>query len=267
MNVLSLFDGISCGQVALQRANIAINSYFASEIDSHAISVTQKHFPNTIQLGDVRGVVSNKLPEIDLLLAGSPCQGFSSAGKRLNFEDDRSNLFFEFVRIFNETKPKYFILENVRMNKECERIISEHLGVNPIKINSSLVSAQNRHRLYWTNIPNVTLPNDLNISFSDILEPYHNQLTEKQIYYANNAKYEQDKVIKIKPKCITLTTSIKSRTFKDFNGNYFKLTPLECERLQTLPENYTSILSDTQRYKCLGNCWTVDVVAHILTHI
>ena len=267
MNVLSLFDGISCGQVALRQLNFHITNYFASEIDKHAISVTQHHFPNTIQLGDVKQVRGTSLSKIDLLLAGSPCQGFSFAGKQLNFNDERSALFFEFVRILKEVTPTYFLLENVKMKKEYENIITDYLQVKPIEINSNLVSAQNRKRLYWTNIPNITHPKDENIQFKDILESSHISLSEKQIHYANTAKYERDRVIDIKSKCNTVTTTIKCRTFRDSTGTYFKLTPLECERLQTLPENYTAILSDTQRYKCLGNCWTINVIKHILSHI
>jgi DNA-cytosine methyltransferase len=152
MNVLSLFDGMSCGQIALKKLGIQVDNYFASEIDKHAIAVTMHNFPNTIQLGDVTKVFAKDLPKIDLLIGGSPCQGFSFAGKQLNFDDPRSKLFFEFVRLLEETKPKYFLLENVLMKKEYEQIITDHLGVEPIFINSALVSAQNRKRLYWTNI-------------------------------------------------------------------------------------------------------------------
>ena len=141
MKVLSLFDGISCGQVALERAGIKVDNYFASEIDKYAIKVTQKNYPNTIQLGDVCNIKGNELPKIDLLIGGSPCQGFSFAGKQLNFNDPRSELFFEFVRILKEVKPKYFLLENVKMKKEYQNVISKHLGVEPIEINSALVSA------------------------------------------------------------------------------------------------------------------------------
>lgn len=155
INVLSLFDGISCGQVALERAGIKVNNYFASEIDKHAIKVTQSNYPNTIQIGDVTKVKGADLPKIDLLIGGSPCQGFSFAGKQLNFNDIRSKLFFEFVRLLEETKPKYFLLENVKMKKEYQNIITEYLEVEPITINSNLLSAQNRTRYYWTNIPNI----------------------------------------------------------------------------------------------------------------
>ena len=169
MNVLSLFDGMSCGQIALNRAGIKYDNYFASEIDKHAIKVTQTNYPDTIQLGDVTKVKGSDLPKIDLLIGGSPCQGFSFSGKQLNFDDPRSKLFFEFVRLVKEVKPKYWLLENVVMKKEFEQIISEHLGVQPIKINSSLVSAQNRQRLYWANFE-ITQPTDKRINLIDILE-------------------------------------------------------------------------------------------------
>ena len=168
MNVLSLFDGMSCGQIALNKLGIKYDNYFASEIDKYAIQVTQNNYPNTKQIGSVTEVRGDDLPKIDLLIGGSPCQGFSFAGKQLNFEDERSKLFFEFVRLLKETKPKYFLLENVKMKKEYYDIITDILGVSPIEINSSLVSAQSRKRMYWTNIPNITHPNDKNIMLSDI---------------------------------------------------------------------------------------------------
>ena len=157
MNVLSLFDGMSCGQLALKRANISVDNYYASEIDKYAIEIARKNFQNTVHLGDVQDILKfwkhNKFPKIDLLMGGSPCQGFSFAGKQLNFSDPRSKLFFEFVRIMKEVKPKYFLLENVAMKKESQDVITSYMGVEPIMINSSLFSAQNRKRLYWTNIP------------------------------------------------------------------------------------------------------------------
>ena len=170
MNVLSLFDGLSCGQIALNRADIKYDNYYASEIDKHAIKVTQHNYPNTIQLGSVTEIKGSDLPQIDLIIGGSPCQGFSFAGKQLNFDDPRSKLFFEFVRLKNELNPKYFLLENVVMKQEFQDVITEYLGVKPIKINSKLVSAQTRERLYWTNIPNVKEPEDCGITLSDILE-------------------------------------------------------------------------------------------------
>ena len=170
MNILSLFDGISCGQVALERIGAKIDNYYAYEIDKYAIQVTQKNYPHTIQCGDVtKADFTQYKGKIDILMGGSPCQGFSFAGKQLNFEDARSKLFFEFVRALKECEPKYFLLENVKMKKEYQDIISSYLGVEPIEINSALVSAQNRKRLYWTNIPNVTLPEDKGILLKDIV--------------------------------------------------------------------------------------------------
>ena len=169
LRVLSLFDGISCGQLALQRAGLPVEIYFASEIDKHAIKITQKNYPETIQMGDVKNIYFESLGQIDLLIGGSPCQGFSFAGKQLNFNDPRSKLFFEYVRALEEIQPKYFLLENVKMKQEFQNIITSHLGVEPIEINSSLISAQNRKRLYWTNIPNVSLPENRNIILKDIV--------------------------------------------------------------------------------------------------
>lgn len=173
MKVLSLFDGVSCGQIALERAGIEVDEYYACEIDPHAIKVTQHNYPNTKQMGSVVDLDVSKLPMINLLIGGSPCQGFSFAGKQLNFDDPRSKLFFEYVRILNDikkTNPNVcFLLENVKMKKESQQVITEMLGVEPITINSNLVSAQNRKRLYWTNIPNITQPDDKGICLNKVL--------------------------------------------------------------------------------------------------
>ena len=169
MNVLSLFDGMSCGQIALDRCGIKVKNYFASEIDSHAIKIARKNYPEMIHLGDVTEIKGSYLPQIDLIIGGSPCQGFSFAGKQLNFDDPRSMLFFEFVRLVKECNPKYFMLENVNMKKEFQDIISNALGVDPIVINSNLVSAQNRKRLYWTNIPNIEQPKPVNVMLRDVI--------------------------------------------------------------------------------------------------
>ena len=170
MNVLSLFDGMSCGRIALERLGIQVDNYYASEIDKYAIQVSQANYPNIIQVGDVTELDTSTLPKIDLIMGGSPCQGFSFAGKQLAFDDPRSALFFEFVRCVEELKPKYFLLENVRMKKEYLDVISEYMGVEPIMINSALVSAQNRVRYYWTNIPGVEQPEQRGIVLRDILE-------------------------------------------------------------------------------------------------
>ncbi len=411
MVVLSLFDGMSCGQLALKKAGIKVTAYYAAEIDKHAIKVTQHNFPETIQLGDVTKVTAKNLPKIDLLIGGSPCQGFSFAGKQLAFDDPRSKLFFEYVRLLNECNPTYFLLENVKMKKEHEIIISKYMGVAPIEINSALLSAQNRVRLYWTNIANepyglfgdmectIPQPKDKGILLRDILEPnvadkYY--LSDKMLQYFSNraANFNQGKVnvreeegkascltssmsscdisdnfIKVdttlkpaanqskancftaggnsgglhsdmtlivasrgrnpenpksreigleteqmleprfdgKTNCLTSVQkdnlvftknylqydvsgkghkSQQDRAFYDDgkhgclstaradtktgvieNGKIRRLTPVECERLQTVPDNYTSTVSDTQRYRMLGNGWTVDVIAYIFSFI
>lgn len=266
MNVLSLFDGMSCGQIALNRAGIKYDNYYASEIDKFAIQVTQKNYPNTIQMGSVTEILGKNLPKIDLLIGGSPCQGFSFSGKLLNFDDPRSKLFFEYARILDEVKPKYFLLENVLMKKESEDIISSILEVKPIKINSNLVSAQNRVRLYWTNIPVEGFPKDKNIKLCNILEnlPFSNT-PHVPVYNSNKS------ILYTKEKFKTLVASggDKERGIGicDDNGFWRKLTTNECEKLQTVPLDYTKGVSNTQRYKMLGNGWTVDVVAHILSFI
>ena len=168
INVLSLFDGMSCGQIALNKLGIKVSKYYAAEIEKAPMKVTQHNYPDTIQVGDVTKIKGEDLPQIDLMIGGSPCQGFSFAGKQLNFEDPRSILFFEFVRLLDECKPKYFLLENVKMKKEWQDVISNLLGVQPIRINSSKFIAAKRYRLYWTNIPNITEPIDKEISFDDI---------------------------------------------------------------------------------------------------
>lgn len=323
MNVLSLFDGMSCGQIALKKAGIKIDNYYSSEIDKHAIQITQKNFPNTIQLGDVRNVFSKNLPKIDLLIGGSPCQGFSFAGKRLNFDDPRSILFFEFVRLKNECNPTYFLLENVKMEQEHEKIINKYIGTNPIEIDSALVSAQNRLRLYWTNInekpfglfgdlkSEIQLPKDKKLFLKDILESEVDEkyyISEKRLklildgqsfgqsntvlngfekstclsaamgmgggyvpyirkeitpYQGDKIHYQYEKM-----QCLSAQGGNNLKGIGYSDGNRIrKLTPIECERLQTVPDNYTDGVSDTQRYKMLGNGWTVDIIAHILSFI
>lgn len=270
MNVLSLFDGISCGQIALNRAGIEYSNYFASEIDKYAIKVTQENYPNTKQLGDVNNIDFIKLPKIDLLLAGSPCQGFSFAGRGLNFDDFRSKLFFKFVEALKTLKPKYFLLENVRMKKEYEDAITKIIGVDPVIINSSLLSAQNRERLYWTNIPNITTPNDKGFLLKDIVKPksrnYLSESTAQRPRAIKNRRRLDQKSFCMVASMYKLAQANGMTVINDGYG-WRCLSPLECERLQTVPDNYTASISNTQRYKALGNGWTVDVVSHILSHI
>ena len=281
INVLSLFDGMSCGRIALERAGIKVDNYFASEIDKYAIQITKKNYPDTKHIGSVVDVKASDLPNIDLLIGGSPCQGFSFAGKQLNFEDERSKLFFEFLRIKCEANPKYFLLENVKMKKEYQNIITTFLEVEPILINSSLVSAQNRQRVYWTNIPNITQPEDKGILLENIIEninsevrgciirEYNNKSICHHIANASDIKGNESikRVYATTGKAPTLTTMQGGhREPKIYLGDnlYRKLIPKECERLQTVPDNYTEGVSNSQRYKMLGNGWTVDVIAHIM---
>jgi site-specific DNA-cytosine methylase len=255
MNVLSLFDGMSCGRIALERAGIQVDNYYASEIDKYAITIAKKNYPDTHHLGDVTQVSAADLPQIDLLIGGSPCQGFSVAGKKLNFDNPQSALFFEFVRLLKQTKPKYFLLENVRMKQEYQDVISEQLGVQPVKINSSLVSAQNRVRLYWTNIPNVTVPEDKGIVLADIID---DGFVDRDKSHCIDANYFKAGDLKS-----YFENHRRQLVFSDDGLIYRKLTPIEVERLQTVPDNYTEGVLKTQRYKMLGNGWTVDVISHI----
>jgi DNA (cytosine-5)-methyltransferase 3A len=201
MNVLSLFDGMSCGRIALERLGIKVDNYYASEIDKYAMKVSAANYPDIIQVGDITKLDLSTLPKIDLIMGGSPCQGFSVAGKGLAFDDPRSALFFEFVRCVSELKPKYFLLENVRMKKEYLDVISEYMGVEPIMINSALVSAQNRVRFYWTNIPGVEQPEQRGIVLRDILETQTNEKPVKDTE-RNQRHYRNDDA---KSLCMTAT--------------------------------------------------------------
>ena len=304
INVFSMFDGMSCGQLALKKAGIKVNTYHASEIDKYAMSITKKNFPSTLQMGDITKLEDWRLElikdeiGIDLVIGGSPCQGFSFAGNQLNFEDPRSKLFFDFVRVLKILKPKYFLLENVRMKKESQDIISEYMGVEPVAINSNLVSAQNRHRLYWTNIP-FDMPEDKGIVLADILEDgvtdrekshcldanyfkggnlksYFEKHRRQLVFtsgafrgrYNSEGKTEQKLELRYDGKTNSLTTVQKDNVAVDLKElTWRKLSVKECERLQTVPDGYTEGVSNTQRYKMLGNGMTVDVIAHILKGI
>ena len=298
MNVLSLFDGMSCGQIALDQLGIKVDHYYASEIDKYAIEITKKNYPGTIHVGDVTKVKAEDLEPIDLLIGGSPCQGFSFAGKQLNFDDPRSALFFEYVRLLKECQPKYFMLENVKMKQDYEDVINEHLGVKPIRINSALVSAQNRERLYWTNIPINSLPEDKRIILKDILEngiATDEMTTSDKKSFCLTARYQgavawnsiekrQRTMVQVgmatdinghdilkrvyspegkSPTLNSMGGGNREPKVSQNSGHYRKLTPLECERLQTVPDNYTEGVSKTQRYKMLGNGWTVEVIKHL----
>ena len=277
INVLSLFDGISCGHIALDKAGIPINKYYASEIDKYAIKVTNKNYPETINLGDVTTVSGELFTEkIDLLIGGSPCQGFSQAGKMKNFDDPRSKLFWEYVRILQEVNPKYFLLENVVMKQEWQDIISEALGVKPIMIDSSLTSAATRKRLYWTNIPGVGQPEDLGITFGDIRE---RDVQEGSIYYTDKGidwirRHEKrtgktlriigdsDKMQMLEASMYKKYSSQRFFGIEDTYGLRY-ITVTECERCMNVPDGYTDCCSNTQRYKQLGNGWEVNTITHI----
>jgi len=391
MKVLSLFDGMSCGRIALDQLGIPVEKYYASEIDKYAIKVSQANYPDIVQVGDICNLDAKDYQDVDLIIAGSPCQGFSFAGKQLAFDDPRSALFFEFIRLLKEIKPRYFLLENVRMKKEFLQVISQQVsecypeiafGIEPIFINSSLLSAQSRQRFYWTNIPGIQEPEDQGIVLKDILEDNFNSERDKShcidANYYKGASVEQykkksrrqlvNKPIQVgtaidinghdilkrvysqdgksptvntcqggnrEPKVVTggafrgraydnkgkrmdkdgisvanKTTQMlelrkddksnaittvgkdsvvveesklreKSKTVRSGGrGSYDrhewdsvdelhwrKLTPKECERLQTVPDDYTNHVSNTQRYKMLGNGWTVAVIKHIFQNM
>lgn len=289
MKILSLFDGISCGRVALDRAGIKVDEYYASEIDKNAIAISANNYPDIVQVGDVRAIRWEPEDYNDddtfILIGGSPCQDLSiiKSKTRKGLEGEKSNLFWEYVRILKELKPKYFILENnFSMKDEARDIISEALGVQPIMIDSALVSCQDRKRYYWTNIPNVTQPKDKGIVLGDILEqsvpekywydkPFTLHGDDKKVCATlefNNQEMHK-RVFNPKFKVGTLTTCGGGGTQKKVlqNGRVRKLTPMEYERCQTLPDGYTEGFADTHRYSGCGNGWTVDVIAHILSFI
>jgi len=324
MDVLSLFDGISCGRVALERAGIPVGKYYASEIDKYAIKISTKNYPDIIRLGDITVWKDWHIPKPDLIIAGSPCQGFSFAGKGLNFDDPRSKLFFVFADILKHYHPKFFLLENVVMSAQSNDVISSMLGelypecveqpqmfktgrLEPIMINSALISAQNRERLYWTNIPGITQPEDKGILLRNIIEDgevdRHKSLCLDANYYKGGSEknYKEKKrrqlvmsqsenrlmvrcqqiaqikkggqgnrIYNVNGKAPTLTAICgghQEPKISEDNITWRKLTCLECERLQTLPNRYTEGVSNTRRYHALGNGWTVDVVAHIFKFI
>lgn len=287
LNVLSLFDGMSCGRIALERAGIPVAKYFASEIKRHAIETTRKNYPDTIFVGDVRkvsyenGVLKTEHGEfsgpIHLVIGGSPCQNFSFANsyqtqENYGLKGEQSKLFFEFLRILKETRPEFFLLENVRMKKESEAELNDYLGVKGVHINSNLVSAQNRQRIYWTNIP-FEYPKDKGILLSTILESDDEVLAQFKV-----TKSPSRDTMWHGGKCRNITNAAKSSCLTTKQDRWSSagliaykdycrfLTPTECERLQTVPDDYTAGVSTAQRYELLGDGWTVDGgrgVAHL----
>lgn len=274
MNVLSLFDGMSCGQIALERAGVKFKGYYASEVDPYAIKVAEDNYPTTIHVGDVTKVKAEDISPIDLLIGGSPCQGFSFAGKQLAFDDPRSKLFFEYVRLLKECKPKYFLLENVRMKNEYLGVISECLGVDPIRYNSNNIVAANRDRYYWTNITDNIGKIPRSNSKSDFLEDGYVSATvgvdrifrETEFFGALTATMY--KGVRAAGRPIIARKEIIGKHMDEVERDSFRgLTVAECEQMQTVPIGYTKSVSKTQALKMLGNGWTVDVIAHILKNM
>lgn len=284
MKVLSLFDGISCGMVALERAGIPVERYVAYEIDQNAIKISEKNYPQIEHCGDVTKADFTQYQGFDLVIGGSPCQSLSIVqSKTRQHLDGKSKLFFEFVRALEEVKPKYFLFENVAsMNEESKQVISGLLGCDPIFIDSKDFSAQERPRFYWTNIPLNSSHTKSKAVLGDIIEsnvpekyfynhPLENIDLSKQVcatmVYKNHDMHKR--IFNPAFKCHTLTTCGGGNTQKKVfvNGRARKLTPIEYERLQTLPDNYTAGVSDGARYTACGNGWTVDVIAYILTQL
>lgn len=256
--VISLFDGVACGRLALCNLGIPVVSYKASEIDPNAIKVAKSNFPEIDHIGDVTKVHIAE-GECDLLMAGSPCQGFSFAGKKLSFEDPRSKLFFEFVRVWKECKPKFFFLENNKMKKEHEAIITEIMGVFPVKIDASLVSSQHRERLFWTNIPNAGVPRDAGKMLKDIVGDYDG-------IWVYPRGFNKGGVRSYKGKCPTITVSSwEHNFFLVKNGEKVAFTPEQAEQIQGLPIGYTAMVSKSQRFKRIGNGWSIPVIEHLFS--
>ena len=303
MKVLSLFDGISCGMLALKRAGIPVEEYHAFEIDKYAMEVSKRNFPEIIQHGNVFNGDFKQFQRYDLLIGGSPCTYWSISKKNRETTSDGEGfrLFMEYVRALKESECRYFLYENNdSIHRNIKNEISEKLGVQPIMINSALVSAQQRKRCYWTNLPDITQPEDKGILLNDILDNavgwhdksycmtasyskavLHNSLKRNQrtmvavpVRIGEYGKGGQgQRIYSVYGKSVTLSANgggqgAKTGLYKiDLpDGDYIirKLTPVEAERLQTLPDNYTAGISDTQRYKCIGNAWTIDIIAHIL---
>ncbi len=274
ISVLSLFDGISCGQVALARAGIAVQKYFASEIDQNAIKVTKARYPGTVHLGDVKTFNVDALPPIDLMFGGWPCVGHSLAGKHGGLNDPRSGLFHDLIRTKNQVKPTYFLFENVCIPPKDIKEINSLIGVSPIILNSSLVSAQSRKRMYWTNIP-IPEIEDRGIKLNKWLftNPHGNTKAEVRFYeksptLKSHAPIQDWKIVpegtKV-PEDYLNGKREKRGSTKSWHSIYSSYTPEDCEELQTLSRGYTDVgLSKTARYKAIGNGWTVDLIVELL---
>lgn len=290
MKVLSLFDGIGCARIALDRAGIKVEKYYSSEIDKNAIKILDNNYSNVIHLGDITKITDEQakaLGEIDLLIGGSPCQDFSiiKAGKGKGLDGEKSGLYYEYLRILKAVKPKYFVLENVQMKKEYRDKITQDLLVEPALIDSASVSAAHRKRLYWTNVKGIEQPEDKGLLLKDIVVDAQNVplkywYDKPYTYNGDDAKIQctinepnwyrmRREVHNLTSKCNTLVCCSgghhQRKVYQD--GQCRKLTPLEYERLMTVPDGYTYGLADTHRYNALGNGFTVDVIAHILSYV
>lgn len=289
-NVLSLFDGISSCALALDKANIEYDNYYSSEVDKKSILISEKNYPNIIRLGDVNNIDFSLLKDVDLITAGSPCQDLSlnKDGGKLGLNGLKSSLFYKFVEAIRIIKPKYFLLENVKMLDCFKDEITSILGVDPIEINSNLVSCQNRKRLYWTNIPFLELPRDKNIKIQDILhDDYYGIFTDNRIkntkvitknyiqwdLSGKGYKSQQDRAYFKNNKMCTIPSNsahTKCNIVLDENNNVFRrIHPVEAERCQNLPDNYTlhKDISDNKRISIIGNGWTIDIISHIFKNI
>lgn len=286
MNVISLFDGMACGRIALERAGFSVENYYASEIDEHAIKVAKSNYPDIIELGDITQInedILKTLPKIDAIIGGSPCQDISGLNKEQDgLNGAKSGLFYHYLRILNwikqnNNKDVYFLLENVVGKKDAISEITRQMSVCPILINSSLVSAQTRNRYYWTNIPGIEQPKDKGIILTDIVET---EISEDYFLKGGRLKWllgtsgqsatkkRYVSIDPIKAGCLTARSDASwNCNYITRNGRLSRLTPVEYERLQTVPDNYTSCVKDSERYKMLGNGWTVDVIAHIFSFI
>lgn len=290
MNVLSVFDGISCGQLALQRAEIKVDNYYASEINKHSIKVTKTNFPRTHIMGDVLDIFFYEKHfeikngdswlecdhgGINILLGGSPCQDISNLNqKKEGLKGKKSSLFYKFLEAKEAYKNAWYLLENV--SGTDTKIITKELKKRPIRLDSNWLVPQNRNRYYWTNIPVNSLPIRKKIILQDILE---NEVDQK--YYQTegwNVWWEKNKKFQLDKGYSTLNATragcLTARMYASWNGNFIqdergirRLSTIECERLQTIPDGYTASITDKWAYHCLGDCWTVDIVAHILKHI
>jgi site-specific DNA-cytosine methylase len=275
MNILSLFDGMSCGQIAINRIGIKNYTYYASEIKKHAIKCTLDNYPDTIQLGDVTKWQDWNLPKIDLLMFGSPCQDFSRANKvRSGLEGVKSSLFYTAVDILNHYKPKYFLMENVIMPAEQARIISDILGVYPVRINSALVSGMMRDRLYWTNVKGdlepdflgntISQPADKKILLQDVLESGYADKEKARTMLVSDARQLCNRKRMMHRYFSSGFTQLIFEDMNDKENTCRYLKRRERERLQTVPEGYTDGVTENQAADLLGDGWTVDVICHLL---